>query len=200
MSIPEQQLFVRAEQALSAVIEQIEDDQWDLTLPIEGGMPTGTVRDMVTAHARDDQWVGHVLAGRTIDEGTPLFPEQPLGSHVNTDAKAGWRAISERATAAALALDDPERKVHLSFGSFGDFTARDYLQQIIVYRGLQAWDLARVLKVSDRLPTDLVSGMTEMLEPVADQWRTWGVFGPAVEVPADASAQDRLLALTGRRP
>jgi uncharacterized protein (TIGR03086 family) len=196
MSIPEQQLFVLAERALTSVVEQIEDDQWDLPVPGDAAMPGGTVRDLVIAHARDDQWVGHVLAGRTIEDGKALFPEQPLGS----DLKAGWRAISDRAVAAALALDAPDRPVHLSFGSIGDFTAREYLQQIIAYRGLQAWDLARALGVPDTLPEDLVTGMRAMLEPVAEQWRAWGVFGPAVPVPDGSSAQDQLLGLTGRRP
>jgi len=196
MSIPEQQLFVLAERALTSVIEQIEDDQWDLPLPGEAAMTGGTVRDMVIAQARDDQWVGHVLAGRTIEDGKALFPEQPLGS----DLKAGWRAISDQAVAAALALDDPERPVHLSFGSIGDFTAREYLQQIIAYRGLRAWDLARVLGVPDTLPEDLATGMLAMLTPVAEQWRAWGVFGPAVPVSEGGSAQDQLLGLTGRRP
>jgi len=196
MSIPEQQLFVLAERALTSVIEQIEDDQWDLPVPGDAAMSDGTVRDLVIAHARDDQWVGHVLAGRTIEDGKALFPEQPLGS----DLTAGWRAISDQAVAAALALDDPDRPVHLSFGSLGDFTAREYLQQIIAYRGLQAWDLARVLSMPDTLPEDLVTGMLAMLAPVAEQWRAWGVFGPAVPVPDGSSAQDQLLGLTGRRP
>jgi uncharacterized protein (TIGR03086 family) len=196
MTIPEQHLFVLAEQTLSGVFEQITDAQWDWPVAAEGGMRGGTVRDLVIAHARDDQWVGHTLAGGTIEDGTALFPEQPLGA----DLRAGWRAISERACAAALELTEPDRPAHLSFGSPGDFSVRDYLQQIIVYRALQAWDLATVLKVSDPLSDELVSGLAEMLAPIAEQWRAWGVFGPAVAVPAGASARDRLLGLTGRRP
>jgi uncharacterized protein (TIGR03086 family) len=200
MSVPEQQLFVLAERALTSVIEQIEDDQWDLPVPSEAAMSGGTVRDMVIAHGRDDQWVGHVLAGRTIEDGKALFPEQPPGLGLGADLKAGWRAISDRAVADALSLDDWDRPVHLSFGSIGDFTAQEYLQQIIAYRGLQAWDLARVLSVPYTLPEDLVTGMLAMLAPVAEQWRAWGVFGPAVPVPGDSSARDQLLGLTGRRP
>ena len=33
-----------------------------------------------------------------------------------------------------------------------------------------------------------------------DTVRMAGVYGPEVEVPADASAEDRFLAWTGRRP
>lgn len=195
MSIPEQRLFALAVQALSAVIERIDGRQWEL--PADSGMAKGTVRELVEAHARDAQWTGHVLAGGTIEEGSKVFEERPLGD----DPKAGWRAIAERAEAAALTLDDPDKIVHLSFsGAYGAFTARDYLQQVVTYHGLQAWDLARVIEVDDTLPDELVHGMTEMLAPVAEQWRELGVFGPAVPVSDDASDQDKLLALTGREP
>ena len=61
--IPEQHLFVLAEQTLSGVFEQITDAQWEWPVTAEGAMGGGTVRDLVIAHARDDQWVGHILAG-----------------------------------------------------------------------------------------------------------------------------------------
>ncbi|HWN32635.1 MAG TPA: hypothetical protein VNP03_07815 [Pseudonocardia sp.] len=203
MSIPEQHLFILAEQAISGVFEQVgqsERDGWERPIAAEGAMSGGTARDVVTAHARDNQWVGHTLAGGTIEDGKPLFPEQPLADLEPAKLLAGWREISERARVAALALDDPDRPVHLSFGAHGDFSARDYLQQIITYRALQAWDLAGALDLADPLSDELVTGLAEMLAPVAEQWRTWGVFGPAVETPTDATPRQRLLALTGRRP
>jgi hypothetical protein len=52
--------------------------------------------------------------------------------------------------------------------------------------------------LDDTLPADLVEGISRMLAPVAEQWRGWGVFGPAVQVPNGASPQRKLLALTGR--
>ncbi|MDT7611641.1 MAG: hypothetical protein QOG96_6144, partial [Pseudonocardiales bacterium] len=70
MTIPEQHLFVLAEQTLSSVFEQVTDAQWDWPVTAEGAMGGGTVRDLVIAHARDDQWVGHTLAGGTIEDGT----------------------------------------------------------------------------------------------------------------------------------
>jgi uncharacterized protein (TIGR03086 family) len=193
MNIPEQHLFVVAEQAISDVFSQVGDDGWARPIAAEGAMSGGTARDVVIAHARDDQWVGHTLSGGTISDGKALFPEEPLG----TDLLAGWLEVSDRARAAALALDEPDRPVHLSFG---DFSARDYLQQIITYRALQAWDLARALELADPLSDELVTGLAGMLAPIAEQWRAWGVFGPEVEAPAGADTRQRLLCLTGRRP
>jgi len=40
----------------------------------------------------------------------------------------------------------------------------------------------------------------DFLLPQVDGWRSAGVFGPPVEVPAGAGRRDQLLALTGRRP
>jgi len=197
MSIPEQHLFTLAEQAITGVFEQVgESERWARPIAAEGAMSGGTARDVLIAHARDDQWVGHTLAGGTIEDGTPLFPEQPLADLEPATLLAGWREISERARAAALALDEPDRKVHLFFG---DFAARDYLQQIITYRALQAWDLAGALDLADPLTDELVTGLAEILTPVAEEWRTVGVFGPAVPLPPDATPRQALLALTGRR-
>jgi uncharacterized protein (TIGR03086 family) len=161
-------------------------------MPPMFGMTNTTVRDVVQGHAADDQWVGHVLSGETIEEGKALFSDTPLVG----DLKAGWLAITERAQAAAHDVEDLDAVVHLSFG---DHPAREYLQQITAYRGLQAWDIARAIGADDTLPDDLVRGMWAQLEPQADWWREMGAFGPEVEVAADAPLQQRLLGLTGRQ-
>jgi hypothetical protein len=57
-----------------------------------------------------------------------------------------------------------------------------------------------VIGADPALPPALVQGVWDQLRPVADEWRRWGVFPPAVDVPSDAPLQDRLLGLTGRPP
>lgn len=193
VKMDEREIFIAAERALSAVVDQIADEQWDDPMPPMFGMAKTTVRDIVQGHAADDQWVGHVLSGATIEDGKAVFTDTPLTG----DLKAGWRVITERAQSAARAADDLDAVVHLSFGGY---PAREYLQQITAYRGLQAWDLARSIGVDDTLPPELVQGMWAQLQPVADEWREIGAFGPEVEVPADAPLQQRLLGLAGRRP
>ena len=84
--------------------------------------------------------------------------------------------------------------------SFGDFTAREYLWQVNSFRGLRAHDIAVVNGADPNLPPDLVQGLWDELSPHAEEWRAIGVFGPAVNVPADVPLQDRLLGLTGRDP
>lgn len=189
----EQELFIATEQAFTRVVDSISDGQWDVVIPAAFGMPETTVRALVQAHASDDQWVGHVLGGGSIEDGKARFSDEPLSG----DLTAGWHRISAAAQRAAADLDEPDAIVHLSFG---DLPAREYLQQITAYRALQAWDLARSIDADDTLPAELVRGLWEQLEPVAEEWRAMGAFGPAVEVPADAALQDRLLGLAGRQP
>ena len=94
-------------------------------------------------------------------------------------------------------LEDPDKIVHLSHG---DYSAREYLKHITSFRGLRAYDIAKFIGADTTLPGDLVQGLWDEIAPAAEEWRQMGVFGPAIEVPATAPLQDRLLGLTGRRP
>jgi len=189
---------VRADRALEAVVRKVRDDQWDMVMPPDfqtrDRSRTITLREVVNYHAYEDAWVPDMLAGRTLDEvGRDAYDGDRLGA----DPKAAFSAAVDRACDAARALDDPDRTVHCSFG---DYPAREYLWQTNFFRGLRAHDIALAIGADPRLPDDLVAGLLEELAPVAEQWRAIGIFGPAVEVPADALPQDRLLGLTGRQP
>ena len=196
MSEPE--VFVLADRAINRVVAQIRDDQWSMEGPPDFARRqtdrTPTLREIVNYHAYDDAWVPDMLAGKTMDEvGSDTFKGDLLGD----DPRGNFAAIVERAVAAAQELDDLERTVHCSFG---DYKAREYLWQANNFRALRAHDIAQVIGVDPGLPEELVRGVWEEISPHAEEWRAIGVFGPAVPVPEDAPLQDRLLALTGRRP
>ena len=71
---------------------------------------------------------------------------------------------------------------------------------------IHSWDLACSIGADDALPPDVVAATTEGLHHVPpDLLRGTNplgqkMMGPAVEVPDDASAQDKMLAFTGRTP
>ena len=196
----EPHIFILADQALNRVVAQIKDEQWAMPMP-----PTflrrhsdqvPTLREIITYHAYDDAWVPDMLAGKTMAEaGADKFQGDLLGD----DAKGNFAAIVERACAAAAAVDAAalERTVHCSFG---DFTAREYFWQITNFRGLRAHDIAQVIGVDHGLSDELVQGLWDEISPHADEWRTYGVFPPAIPVPADAPLLDRVLGITGRPP
>jgi hypothetical protein len=190
----ERDVFILAEEALAGVIDQVRPEQWEQVTPewfATGGQGDATLREIVNYHAYDSAWVPDVLAGKTSAEVGDAF------EHVKTDPDVNYREYSDAAVAAARALDDPARTVHLSYG---DFAASEYLKHVTSFRGFRAYDIARWIGVSTQLPAELVQGMWDQLAPEMDAWRAMGVYGAAVAVPDDAPLQDRLLGMAGRDP
>jgi uncharacterized protein (TIGR03086 family) len=65
---------------------------------------------------------------------------------------------------------------------------------------LHGWDLARATAQDATMPKGLPEAAYEMIHGRFTEEQRKGVFKPEVKVPAKASAQDRLLAYTGRDP
>jgi uncharacterized protein (TIGR03086 family) len=194
----EPEVFVLADRTLAELVGRITEAQWDMTMPVDfairGKEAAPTLHQVINYHAYDDAWVPDMLAGRTMAEAGP---EKFDGDLLGADPVARFNEIVDAACAAATAVTDLEQVAHLSFG---DYTTREYLWQINFFRGVRTHDLARALGVDATLPPDLVEGLWEEVSPNAEEWRSLGVFGPAVVVPDDAPLQDRLLGLTGRDP
>ncbi|MFJ8821484.1 TIGR03086 family metal-binding protein [Streptomyces sp. NPDC102467] len=65
---------------------------------------------------------------------------------------------------------------------------------------VHAWDLARATGQSYEAPPEVVKPLADAVAELSPTAKAMGVFGEPVEVGADASAFDRLLGATGRRP
>jgi uncharacterized protein (TIGR03086 family) len=198
MLMSEPEVFVEADQALLEVIEQIDDRQWAEVLP-DWFMRSDSQRDvslrqLIEYHAYDEAWVPDMLAGRTMDEADK---EKFSGDLLGDDPIANYRRLARAAQDAARSHTDLDRVVHCSFG---DYPAREFLWQANYFRGIRAYDVAKLIGTDPHLSPALVQGLWEELSPHAEEWRTIGVFKKAVEVPEDASLLHRLVALTGRQP
>jgi uncharacterized protein (TIGR03086 family) len=80
--------------------------------------------------------------------------------------------------------------------SVGQATAGTFMDTLI-----HTWDLATATDQDATLDPALVDACVAMFLPdMPERGRTGGLVGPAVDVAADASPQDRLLAAMGRRP
>jgi len=66
-----------------------------------------------------------------------------------------------------------------------------------MFRGFRAYTIAKFIGVDSTLQDDLVQGLWDEIVPEVENWRSMGVFGPAIEVPNDADPQTKLLGLTG---
>lgn len=164
----------------------IGEDQWHLPTP----NTDWDVRALVNHLVNEELWAPPLLAGETPAEVGSRFDGDLLGD----DPKGSWRSAS-RSSIGAAARDTLGRTVHVSFG---EISAEEYLSQLTVDHTVHAWDLARAIGADEQLDPGLVEFAFEVLAPQIEQWREFGVFGPAVEVPSGASRQLRLLGLTGR--
>lgn len=192
--IREQRAAFQATRLFKDLVDRIDESKWDMVMPPtfkNGSGGEWTLRQIVNYHAYDDSWIPDMFAGRTIEEvGEAKWQGDLLGD----DPKGKYAQANHAACIAIEKLDDPDRTVHLSYG---DFSAKDYLLQVLSFRGLRVYDLAKALGMNTDLPDDLVADMWDLLTPHADQWRQWGVYDPALPVPAKATPQQRLLATLG---
>jgi uncharacterized protein (TIGR03086 family) len=181
-------MYRRAVEAFGQRVMAVGPDDWGRSTPCS----EWTVHDLVRHLVYEEVWAPPLLAGQTIAEIGDRFEGDILGA----DPQLAWK----EAAAAALDAATPDslgRTVHLSFG---DFPGEAYLGQLTADHVIHAWDLARGIGGDERLDPDLVQFVYDFLAPQADQWRGAGVFADALEVPADADVQSKLLAITGRTP
>ena len=191
----QKELFLQSDAALRSVIDRIEPAQLSLAVPAGWSRAENpTLRDIVAYHAFDEAWVPDVLAGRTIDEVGDKHAGDLLGAGGDDDPVAACDRINDLATAAALEDDDSEATAHLSYG---DFTVGEALEHMSIYRAFQAWSIAKFIGLDYSLPPGLVEGLWERVMPNVETWRSMGVFGPEIEVPADADRETQLLGKTG---
>ncbi len=186
-----QELFIRSNEELKKVIDQIADDQWDIEMPAGITSKPANLRDTINYHAYDDAWVPDVLAGKTKAEVGDKY-EHILASD---DPKKEYATYNSRAIEAVRAFSDLEKIVHLSYG---DFPAKEYLQHIVSFRGFRTYDIAKLIGASTTMAADLVQGLWDEFTPVIEGYRQMGIFPPAIAVSDDADLQTKLLGLVGR--
>jgi uncharacterized protein (TIGR03086 family) len=165
------------------------DGRWDAPTPLPGW----DVRELVNHLVNEERWTPPLLGGATIEEVGDRFDGDQLGD----DPEAAWAAAASGSIAAVAEDGALDSTVHVSFG---DISGREYVSQLTCDHLIHGWDLARAIGLDEQLDPELVDFAYDFLGPQVDGWRSAGVFGPAVEVPAGASRQDQLLGLTGRQP
>jgi uncharacterized protein (TIGR03086 family) len=133
------------------------------------------------------------------DPGECAAQDVPAGPPVADDPVGAWLALSDSLQAA---LDDSEVAArefthghvgtHTIEGAIGTFFFGDIL--------VHTWDLARAAGFEVTLDPEEVHTLLVGMEGMDEALRASGQYGPRVEVPADADAQTRLIAFTGRHP
>ena len=180
-------LFRKAVDEFGRRVEAVGADQWPAPTPDT----EWDVRALVHHLVVECLWAPPLLEGLTLADVGDRFDGDQLGAR----PRDAWRAAAAAAVQAVGADGALEQTVHVSFG---DIPGHEYVSQLICDHTIHAWDLARAIGADERLDPRLVEFVHAYLAPRVDDWRSAGVLGPELEVPAGASLQAALLALSGR--
>ena len=172
----------RAHQEFAARIAAVED--WDAPTPDT----EWTVRDLVAHVVEEQQWVPHLLAGRSLEQARASI------DRLRDDLAAEWALYSLAATAAWQSTPS-DALVQLSYDTV---KVDEYLREQVADVTIHTWDLARAIGADESLGDDLVEAVWSVFEPQKDTLEASGLFASPVPVGDDAPLQSRLLAITGR--
>jgi uncharacterized protein (TIGR03086 family) len=181
-------LFQRAVDEFDKRVQAVSEDQWDGDTPCT----EWSVRDLVNHVVAEDRWVRPLIEGKTIAEVGGALDGDLLGD----DPKRAWKEAAEESVSAASSDGALTATCHVSFG---DIPGEEYLSQVLSDNVVHSWDLARGVGADERLDPELVDFTHSYLAPQIEAWRSAGAVGPALEVPDDADAQTKLLAMMGRK-
>jgi uncharacterized protein (TIGR03086 family) len=169
----------------SRLVAGVPGPSWSVPTPVDGWTAHDVVRHLVG-------WLPGFLTG-----GCDV--RLPSGPGVDDDPAAAW---AHHATAVQELLDDPANTDRLFEHPalpptpLAEAVSRFYTVDVFMH----SWDLARATGQDDRLDPDLCRELFAGLEPMEDQLRRSGQFGPRFQVAADADWQTKLLGLIGRDP
>lgn len=175
--------YARLADAFADKVAAVPPERWDSPSPC----PDWTARDVVR-HVVTSQTGFRRLVGRETEE-LPSVEDDPV---------AAWAAARY---AVQRDLEDPQLATTEYDGLNGRSTFEaavdTYLCTDLVVHG---WDLARATGLDDRMDPGEIARVQEMAHAMGPALRSPGAFGPKLEAPEGADAQDRLLAFLGRRP
>jgi uncharacterized protein (TIGR03086 family) len=176
--------YARLADAFADKVSAVQDDQWTNASPCE----EWTARDVVR-HVVDTQGMFLGFVNREMDDH-PSVDDDPEGA---------VRAVTGR---IRRDLEDEALAAETFEGMMGtqrfDEAVDRFLANDLIAHG---WDLAKATGQDTEIDADDVAHLRKMAEGFpSEAMRSPGAFGPEVEVPDDASEQDKLLAFLGRRP
>ena len=169
----------------STLVDAVAPDGWDAPAPVEGW----TARDVV-GHLVE--WLPGLLSS-----GSDVV--LTAGPNVTEDPAAAW---AHHRDAVQALLDDPATggrmltNPHIGSVPVDEAVDRFYTNDVF----LHSWDLATATGQRIDLGEERCAAMLAGMEPLDEMLRQSGQYGPRVDVPESASAQDRLMGFIGRDP
>lgn len=177
--------YQRVLAGVSDVASRIPDERWDAPSPC-----TQWTTLHVLGHLIDGQ---HQIAALITGQG-PREPLKDPASAVGGDPASAWAATA-RYMENLLAAVDPAAVVP---SHHGDVTVEAVLGTAVIEPLIHVWDLAQGADLAVALDEEAVATCLAVIAPMAEQFAATGMYAPTRAVPANASPQQRLLALLGR--
>jgi uncharacterized protein (TIGR03086 family) len=180
-----------AARQMARLLDGLTDDQLAAPTPCE----QYTLGDLI-------DHVGGLSLAFTAAAAKKLGPDTSQGpSGDATRLDADWRTrIPGRLAALAEAWRDPEAWEGMTqVGGVdlpGDMAGKAALNELVIH----GWDVARASGQTFGCDPKALDSCLQFVSLVSAPEQADSIFGPAVDVPADAPMLDRVLGLTGRDP
>ena len=175
--------FERVSAQFTERVRAVSQDAWNNPSPCEDWTARDVVRHLT-------EWIPAFFGAQGV--------EFPPGPSVDDDPVGAWETVQ---TTIARALADPTLAAKPVETPFTTQSLAETVDMIVTGDVFtHTWDLARATGQSETLDPDqlqrMIAGLAEMPEEVL---RAGGMFGPRIDVGADADDQTRFLAYVGRR-
>ena len=164
-------------------VRAVPVDAWNNPSPCEGW----TARDVVV-HLTE--WIPAFFGSQGVEFPTiPSAQDDPVGA---------WETVQ---STIANALAEPTMAAKQIETPFSTQSLAETVDMIVTGDVFtHTWDLARATGQSETLDPDQVQRMIAAMAAMPeDVLRANGMFGPRIDVPAEADDQTRFLAYAGRR-
>jgi uncharacterized protein (TIGR03086 family) len=181
------EVYEGAVQSMQSIISGVRADQLNASTPCT----EWDVQALINHNIKVSQFFNSILTGtggvNPMEVSGPLPPE---------GAAAGFEAATSGLLTTVKATD-LEKVIEAPFGSMpvGQFILIPFGDMFI-----HQWDLATATSQSTSLDSGLAEVCYELIGRLLGGGRDTTNFAPAIEVPANASIQDKLLAFSGRQP
>lgn len=174
----------RAVEVTGGVIDRLTDEQLDLASPCSAWTVRGVIGHMVdNNHGMLAKLAGH---------------EPPAEVELGADPRVDFRETAE-AFLAAFGTDEAQEAPFELLGveRTGAVAQSVHFADVLVH----AWDIASAAGIDLRFDEDLAEAAVKVVSLFPEElWGPDGAFAARLPVAEDASAHERLLALTGRTP
>jgi uncharacterized protein (TIGR03086 family) len=156
---------------------------WDNPSPCEGWTARDVVRHLTG-------WIPAFFGSHGVK-----FPAIPS---VDSDPVGAWETVQ---MTIARALADPAIAVRRVATPFSTQSLAETVDMIVTGDVFtHTWDLARATGQSETLDPEQLRRMIASMGAIPEEaFRAEGMFGPRIDVPADADDQTRFLGYVGRR-